>query len=67
MTAPPALNTNNTALRELLVWLAAQRESARDSLERETDARKIAHTQGRLEMVNELLRIADPSRRRYGE
>ena len=66
MTAPPVLNPNNAALIELREWLQSQREAGRDVLEGESDPRKIAHTQGRLELVNELLFHTDPERRRYG-
>ena len=66
VTAPPVLTASNPALAELRTWLETQRESTRDMLETETDARKIAHTQGRLSLVNDLLRLANPNHRRYG-
>lgn len=61
------LSPSNAALIEFRAWLEAEREKARTVLETEADPRKLALTQGRVGLVNELLKLSDPTHRRYGE
>lgn len=61
------LSPSNATLIELRGWLSSEREKARAVLETESDPRTLTLTQGRVGLVNELLRLTDPEHRRYGE
>ena len=61
------LSPSNAALIELRAWLESEREKSRSQLETESDPRKVAIQQGRVGLVNELLKLSDPTHRRYGE
>lgn len=63
----PRLKPGNAAIIELKEWLEGQREMYRGRLESESDHQKILRTQGKVEIIRELLQSIDPNHRRYGE